>query len=189
MFDNVRADTRRLRETLRRPFPWYVLEGLLFDAGYQAALLHRIAHRLKRWRIPLLPPLLARLNQAWTGADLAPAARIGPGLRLPHPAGVVVGAYARLGRNAVLMQGVTLGAAHLGSLEEMPELGDDVVLGAHSAVIGKVRIGDGASIGVGVLVTEDVPAGARVRLEQKLQTRIRASSSKDSGSQPPGSGG
>ncbi len=171
MFDNLRADTRRLRETLKRAFPWYVLEGLLFDAGYQAVLLHRLAHWFKRRKIPVLPPLIARWNLLLTGADLAPAAEIGPGLRLPHPTGVVIGAYARIGRNALLMQGVTLGAPHLGRLEEMPVLGDGVTMGAYAAAIGKVQIGDRASIGVHVFVTEDVSAGARLRLEQVLTVR------------------
>lgn len=165
MFDNVRADTRRLRETLKRPFPWYVLEGLLLDAGYQAVLLYRLAHWLKRRKIPVLPALVARLNQMLTGADLAPASEIGPGLRLPHPAGVVIGAYVRIGREALLMQGVTLGAPHLARIHDMPTLGERVTMGAYSAAIGKVEIGNGASIGAHVLVTEPVPPGARIRLD------------------------
>ena len=32
-------DTRRLREIKTKPFPWYVIESLLFENGYQAALL------------------------------------------------------------------------------------------------------------------------------------------------------
>ena len=37
-------DSRRLREIKRKRAPWYVLESLLFDNGYQAVVLHRIAH-------------------------------------------------------------------------------------------------------------------------------------------------
>jgi SAM-dependent methyltransferase len=74
MFDNLRQDTRRLREVKPRPFPWYVLESLLFETGYQAVVLHRLAHWFKRHRIPFFGPLVARWNQFTTGVDIAPAA-------------------------------------------------------------------------------------------------------------------
>ena len=82
MFDHLRADTRRLRESKRKPFPWYVLESLLFDSGYQAVVLHRIAHWLKANGVPALGPAVARLNQLLTGVEIGPGAVIGPGLRM-----------------------------------------------------------------------------------------------------------
>ena len=84
MLDNLREDTRRLREIKTKPFPWYVIESLLFETGYQAVVLHRIAHWFKTHGIPVLGPLFARLNQFYTGVDIGPGAEIGPGLRIAH---------------------------------------------------------------------------------------------------------
>lgn len=162
MFENLRQDTRRLREIKSKPFPWYVVESLLFENGYQAVVLHRMAHWFKRRGIPLFGPFFHRLALFLTGTDIAPAARIGPGLRISHGMGVVIGNGVEVGRDCLMMQNVTLGAPTQSRIDQMPTLGDGVLLGAGCAVIGKVRIGDGALIGVNVVVTRDVPPGAKV---------------------------
>ena len=76
---NLGEDTRRLRSIKKKRFPWYVLESLLFENGYQAVVLYRIASFFKRNGIPLLGPLFARLSLFLTGVDIAPGAEIGPG--------------------------------------------------------------------------------------------------------------
>lgn len=161
MFDHLVADTRRLRELKHKPFPWYVLESLLFENGYQAVLLHRLAHWFKRRRIPLFGPFFNRLSLFLTGVDIAPAAEIGPGLRIGHGVGLVVGGAARIGSNAFLLHGVTIGAPGGSRLAEMPVLGNGVFVGAGAKLIGQITVGDGAVIGANALVTVDVPAGAR----------------------------
>jgi serine O-acetyltransferase len=162
MFDHLAADTRRLREIKTKAFPWYVLESLLFETGYQAVVLHRLAHWFKARGIPFFGPALARWNQFLTGVDIAPAARIGPGLRIAHGTGIVIGNGVRVGSDCLLMQNVTLGAPTSARIEEMPSIGDRVTLGAGCAVIGRVTVGDDSFVGAHALVTQDVPAGARV---------------------------
>ena len=97
MWDNLRADTRRLREIKSKPAPWYVLESLLFENGYQAVVLHRLAHWFKAHGVPVLGPAIARYNLFLTGVDIAPAAQIGPGLRIAHGTGIVVGNAVEIG--------------------------------------------------------------------------------------------
>lgn len=41
-------------------------------------------------------------------------------------------------------------------------IGDDVFIGQNCVVLGGVRIGDGATVGAGAIVTKDVPAGTVV---------------------------
>ena len=174
MFDNLRHDTRRLRAIKQKPFPWYVLESLLFENGYQAVVLHRLAHWFKRHRVPVLGPAIARLNLFLTGVDIAPAAEIGPGLWIAHGVGIVVGNAVRVGRDAVLLQGVTLGSPAVARRAEMPTLGDEVFLGAYAAVIGEVTIGDRVSIAAHALVTCDVPADSKVLPGAGVEIRPRA---------------
>lgn len=162
MFDNLRDDTRRLRAIKRKAFPWYVVESLLFETGYQAVVLHRVAHWFKSHGVPALGPAVARLNQFLTGVEIGPAATIGPGLMIVHGQGIVVGGYSRIGRNATLLQQVTIGSPSPDHRERMPTIGDDVFIGAGAKVIGAITIGDGSFIGVNAVVAQDVPPGSRV---------------------------
>jgi len=162
MFDNLRADTRLMRLTRSKPFPWYVLESLLFDNGYQAVVLYRIAHWFRSRNVPVLGPFIARLSLFFTGVDISPGAVIGPGLLISHGVGLVIGHKVRIGAGAVLLHQVTIGSPSGRRLEEMPTLGDDVFVGAGSRLIGKIEIGDNVKIGVNSVVTRDIPANSRV---------------------------
>ncbi len=174
MFANVVADTQRLREIKARRAPWYVLESLLFENGYQAVLLHRLAHSLRRARIPLLPALLHRISISCTGIDIAPAAVIGPGLMIGHGVGLVIGNRVRVGRGAHFVHGVTIGGSSPRHRAEMPTLGDGVFVGAHAAVLGPIHVGDGCFIGANAVVTTDLPAGSKVVAPPSSVSRPRS---------------
>lgn len=93
-----------------------------------------------------------------TSADIPIDARIGGGLLMPHPTGIVISPAATIGMNCLLMQQVTVGATEAGT----PTLGDHVDVGAGAKIIGPVTIGDHARIGANAVVTRDVPAGVTV---------------------------
>ena len=168
---NLVGDTRRLRELKSKPFPWYVLESLLFDNGYQAVVLHRVAHWFKSHRIPVLGPLVARLSLFLTGVEIGPGAEIGPGLLISHGTGLVIGGYARVGAQATLLPQVTIGAPTRAKVLEMPVVGDRVFIGAGAKIIGPVTIGDDVIIGVNAVVTKDVDSGSRVRSTAKIEIK------------------
>src|SRR4051794_27070724 len=154
-----------------KAFPWYVIESLLFETGYQAVVLYRIAHWFKSRKVPVLGPLVARCNQFLTGVDIAPGAVIRPGLRISHGPGLVSGGYARIGRGALLRHGVTIGSPHPGRVERMPVIGDGVFIGAGAKVIGDITIGDSVFIGVNAIVTRDIPSGSRVLCKSEIEVR------------------
>lgn len=126
-----------------------------------AVVLVRLAARAGRVH-PLLGLALKQANHVLTGADIAWQASIGPGLRLYHPTGVVIGPYVVIGRDCRIQQGVTLGGpgGDDGEAAEgrSPMLGDGVELGAGAKVIGPVTVGDRARIGANAVVTRSVPA-------------------------------
>lgn len=173
MFDNLREDTRRLREIKTKGAPWYVIESLLFENGYQAVVLHRMAHWFKSRGIPVLGPMIARLNQFLTGVEIGPGAVIGPGLRISHGYGIVVGGYARIGRNALLLHQVTIGSPHPATVEKMPVIGDNVFIGAGAKVIGEITVGDDVFIGVNAIVARDIPSGSRVLCKSGIDVSPR----------------
>lgn len=82
------------------------------------------------------------------------AASIGGGLRLLH--GSVVIGSAVLGQNVRIGAGVVIGYRHGGT----PTIHDDVHVCSNATVIGAIDVGEGAVIGAGAVVLNDVPAYA-----------------------------
>ncbi|OGZ95165.1 MAG: hypothetical protein A3I44_03700 [Candidatus Sungbacteria bacterium RIFCSPLOWO2_02_FULL_51_17] len=93
--------------------------------------------------------------------DISYKAAIGPGFRVVHMQGIVVGTGAVIGRNCTLLGGVSLGKKdRLPS--PMPRLGDNVYVGAGSKLIGDIDIGDHVVIGALTLCNKSVPANSVV---------------------------
>jgi serine O-acetyltransferase len=89
-----------------------------------------------------------------TGAEIPLGTRIGGGLLLPHPNGIVIHPAAQIGTNCLIMQQVTLGTNR--DAGGAPVIGNGVDIGPGSHILGPVVIGDGALIGAGSLVLKDV---------------------------------
>ncbi len=92
------------------------------------------------------------------GADIPWTSRIGGGLALPHPNGIVVHPDAAIGPNCCLFQQVTIGVG--GTIPGVPTIGGQVDIGAGARVLGGVKIGNYARIGANAVVLCDVPEGA-----------------------------
>lgn len=83
--------------------------------------------------------------------------RIGGGLRLPHPNGIVIHPEAIIGPNCTIMAQVTIGQ---GRTPGVPVIGGHVDIGAGARLLGNIKIGDHAQIGANAVVTKDVPTRA-----------------------------
>jgi serine O-acetyltransferase len=113
------------------------------------------------WHLPAA--CLERSAYRFTGAEIHPSARIGPGLRLAHPNGVVIGAGVVIDENVVIYQQVSLGGRRTGATgleERYPHIGANCIIYAGAKVIGPVHVGAGAQVGANAVVLADVPAGA-----------------------------
>jgi serine O-acetyltransferase len=143
-----------------------VIEVFLYP-GLWAVWAHRLAHRLHRGRLPLLPRALSQITRLLTGIEIHPGARIGRRLFIDHGAGVVIGETARIGDDVTMYHRVTLGGrgwwADGKASRRHPTVGDRVVLGVGATLLGPIHVGDDARVGAHCLVLRDVPAGARVR--------------------------
>jgi len=89
------------------------------------------------------------------GCDIPINCRLGGGLLLPHPSGVVIHPDAVIGPNCLIFQNVTLGTVEG---EGPPRIGGHVDIGAGAKILGNVAIGDHAKIGANAVVLHDVPA-------------------------------
>jgi serine O-acetyltransferase len=97
-------------------------------------------------------------HMAWSiisGADIPINTRIGGGLLLPHPNGVVIHPDCEIGPNCLIFQQVTLG-----NRNGVPKIGGHVDIGAGAKILGDIHIGDHARIGANAVVLIDVPSGA-----------------------------
>lgn len=130
------------------------------------ALSHRVAHALERRGRRWSAHLVAIVCHVLTGAEIRPSATLGPGLRIVHPTGIVIGTEVVAGRNLALWGSNTLGYSRFTdpSLPQgWPTLGDDVIVLSHASVLGRVSVGDRTLVAAYALVLEDMPADSRPR--------------------------
>lgn len=104
------------------------------------------------------------LNKALNGLDLFYAVGLPAYFSAEHPVGTVIGGHGRIGRGFFFYQGCTLGGYHeADGTVSYPDLGDNVHMYAHSALIGRCRVGDNVNIGAGALVkNQDIPDNVNV---------------------------
>ena len=110
--------------------------------------------------IRIVLAVIKKLLTAVLHINLNSSAHIGPGLFIPHVGPIQVNPDSSIGADCAIHQVCTVGA---GSEPGGPTIGDHVMLGAHSCVLGPVHVGDGATVGAGAIVVTDIPAGAVAR--------------------------
>lgn len=132
--------------------------------GTWATLLFRLAAFCHHGGLRPFSRILYILNLVLTGADLAPGARVGPGLAIAHPVGMGWGHNFTCGRDVVMTGMARFGSSAAGEGRRLgePTIGDEVILLDGAKVIGPVRVGDRAVVAANALVLHDVPVGALV---------------------------
>jgi serine O-acetyltransferase len=134
-----------------------VLEIFFCYPGFHAILIHRLAHKLYKAGLPLLPRILSQISRFLTGIEIHPGAQIGRRFFIDHGSGVVIGETTEIGDNVLIYQGVTLGGTGKEKGKRHPTLGNDVVVGTGAKVLGNITIGDHVKIGAGSVVIRSVP--------------------------------
>ncbi|NDJ77605.1 MAG: serine O-acetyltransferase [Chloroflexi bacterium] len=154
MLNMIREDIRCTLD--RDPAARNWLEVLTSYAGLHAIWVHRIAHRLWRWRLKLLARVLSQFSRFVTGIEIHPGAQIGPRFFIDHGMGVVIGETTIVGADVTLYHGVTLGGVSLEPGKRHPTIEDGVVIGAGAKVLGAITIGKNTRIGANAVVVNDV---------------------------------
>ena len=152
----LREDWRHLQELggSDRPLRFWKL----VSPRFAHIVLIRLSLSAKRKGWTVLAKLFSFLLYFGFRVELNTNAEIGPGLVLPHPMGIVIGAH-HIGARVLIYQNVTLGAkspdiAYDPSLR--PHLCDNVTIGSGAVIVGGVRIGNGSAVAANSLVTRDV---------------------------------
>jgi len=160
MFERIKRDIQVVFE--RDPAVKSVWEVILAYPGFHAIQIHRIAHWLYRRRRYVLARVVSHIGRFLTGIEIHPGAKLGPGLFIDHGMGVVIGETAEIGENVTLYQGVVLGGTGKEKGKRHPTIGNNVVIAAGAKVLGSFKVGDGAKIGAGAVVLQEVPPNSTV---------------------------
>ncbi|MCW1884473.1 serine O-acetyltransferase [Luteolibacter flavescens] len=154
LVESVAHDLRAIVE--RDPACRSPLEPLLFFKGFMAISTYRISHFLwQRGRRELALYFQSLASEVF-GVDIHPAARIGCGILLDHATSFVVGETAIIEDNVSILHEVTLGGTGKDSGDRHPIVRSGVLLGAGAKILGRVEIGEGAKVGAGSVVLNDV---------------------------------
>ena len=146
-------NTNKLYDYIQQDFPGLSFGGILKkyigSRGLQAVILFRISSLIRNKCIKK------------TGADIGPSAKIGKGLSIGHPVGVVITGNAEIGDNCFLLSGVVIGSKSNTAGGGYVTIGNNVYIGTGAKIVGKkILIGDNVTIGANAVVLNDIPAGS-----------------------------
>ena len=137
-------------------------EIMLAYPAFEAISIYRMAHRLYKMGIPMLPRMMTEYAHQLTG--------------------IVVGETTIIGDHVKLYQGVTLGAKSfeldehgnpVKGIKRHPDIGNHVVVYAGATILGGMtHIGDNCVIGGNVWLTHSIEAGRTVLAAEERGTKI-----------------
>jgi serine O-acetyltransferase len=177
MWERLKEDVRMIKE--RDPAVKNAVEIFLCYPGLHAIWLHRIANALYQRRWFTTARLVSHFSRGITGIEIHPGAKIGRRLFIDHGMGVVIGETTEIGDDCLIYKGVVLGGTTLKKKKRHPTLGNRVIVGSNSTILGAITISDGARIGSNSVVIKSVPPGATVvgvpgRIVESLTADVKA---------------
>lgn len=121
-----------------------------------------IAIRLRKRGIPFLPKIIRMFNRVIFSCDIPPEANIDESVVFAHHGlGVVINPNSKIGKDTKILHNVTIGGngnsrVYKGNKIVAPIIGNNVLIGAGSIIIGPIIIEDNVKIGAGSVVTKDI---------------------------------
>lgn len=130
-----------------------------FTPPILCSFMYRVAHWLHQHQMGWLARRVSWLNFVIHRADISPAAVIGPGLYIPHTAGIVF--YGHAGRNLTLYARAIVSSEDSPAdkdkqIRSAPIIGDEVIVGAYAVVRGDLNIGNNSTIGPNCLLNKSI---------------------------------
>jgi serine O-acetyltransferase len=118
--------------------------------------LYRVAMRLRRWHIPVLPVLIQYAIRLTFGCHISLGAEIGPRTHLAYGGlGTVIHSAAVIGRNVYVGTNVTVGGRN--GADGAPVIEDNCFIGTGAKLLGDIVIGRDSVVGANSVVLIDVP--------------------------------
>ncbi|HBK4841899.1 MULTISPECIES: serine O-acetyltransferase [Enterobacter cloacae complex] len=125
-----------------------------FHPRFSCIALYRASKYLHMKRMRFLSRLLQLLNTLVFNVEISMETDIAGGMFIPHSFGIVIGA-SKIGKNAIIYQGVTIGAKNLDvpfSHVNRPIIGDNVTIASGAKVLGGITVGNNVTIAANSVV-------------------------------------
>ncbi|CAN5267781.1 hypothetical protein BH09BAC5_BH09BAC5_11270 [soil metagenome] len=133
------------------------MHNVRIRAELQGILLYRIAREYFIAGNPLCDTYAA-LGRWLSGFEIYYSAEVGESFKINHGMGTVVGARSKIGKNATLHHGITLGDKAGGR----PTLKNNVIVYPAATIIGNITIGNDCVVAANSVCMINVPDGATV---------------------------
>lgn len=133
-----------------------IFEIVTLYPGFKIIVNHKIANWLYRKRLFYFARLVSQIGKKKTGIEIHPGATLGRYLFIDHGNGVVIGEETVIGDYVTIYHQVTLGATGNEIGRRHPIIGNNVLIGAGSKVMGNIKVGNNVKIGAGSIVLTDI---------------------------------
>lgn len=160
MFKSLYEDAKNIRD--KDPAARSILEVIILYSGFHAIFFHRISHFFYTRKLFFIARLISQFSRFITGIEIHPGAKIGKRLFIDHGLGVVIGETTEIGDDCIIYHQVTLGGTGKDKNKRHPTVGNNVLIGAGTKVLGPILIGNNSKIGAGAVVLKDVEKGTTV---------------------------
>lgn len=167
MFEMIKSDIQRyirIDSDSINPSFYEKMMILLSKSPLHAVIFYRFSNWCHRKiRISILHKIITLLTLPFSfwyrtihGITIETEAQIGKGFYIGHPGGINIGPV-RIGDYCNIAQNVTIGIGGRGEERGLPELGNQIWIGALSVIFGKISIGDHTTILPGTILSKSVP--------------------------------
>lgn len=160
MFKKIKKDIEYIMEN--DPAARTKFEVILLYPSIHARIGHCISHVFYKYKFFFLARLVSQVVRFFTGIEIHPGAKIGPGILIDHGMGVVIGETAEIGSRVTIYHGSTLGGTGKDKGKRHPTVGNNVIIGAGAKVLGPINIGSNSKIGANAVVLKDVSENTTV---------------------------
>jgi serine O-acetyltransferase len=149
----LQQDYFRKTGKFKKVFYWNVY----FDPGLKFLYWFRKAQKTSSKSIlGIFSRLMLRKYQIKYGFQISSKTQIEGGFYLGHWGAIVINPNVKIGKNCNIAQGVTIGQTNRGERTGVPEIGNQVWIGANAVIVGKIKIGNNVLIAPNAYVNRDV---------------------------------
>ncbi len=114
------------------------------------------------------------INKTFRGCEIHPICKIPKSIRVGHGSRGIVIENVKIGKNVLIMHNVTIANNFLAKDKKdqgFPEIGNKVVIGAGSIILGTIKVGDNSVIGAGSFINKDIPPNSIVYNKREIIIR------------------